>query len=185
MCAKKRPNESQAKRMKEGFFFEGLTSALSDSDKSRTSGRHSTKDSPQYLTILAKVKKASRNWHFSPLKISKDALRESGKSSCAKKRTWNINDIDLHPCHGKGKNSVCFQSITYFLHNFFSSASSPLAICMAPPPNSPPSIRRSCVSWLITVSKQTGAVRPFAVINLLLSFCFRRAFVSGQKLGRR
>lgn len=85
MCAKKRPNESQAKRMKEGFFFEGLTSALSDSDKSRTSGRHSTKDSPQYLTILAKVKKASRNWHFSPLKISKDALRENGKSSCAKK----------------------------------------------------------------------------------------------------
>lgn len=49
----------------------------------------------------------------------------------------------------------------------------------------PPSIRRSCVSWLITVSKQTGAARPFAVINLLLSFCFRRAFVSGQKLGRR
>lgn len=58
MCAKKRPNESQAKRMKEGFFFEGLTSALSDSDKSRTSGRHSTKDSPQYLTILAKVQKS-------------------------------------------------------------------------------------------------------------------------------
>jgi len=59
----------------------------------------------------------------------------------------------------------------------------PLAICM-PAPLNPPSIRRSCVSWLITVSKQTGAARQFAVINLLLSFCFRRAFVSGQKLGR-
>jgi len=39
-----------------------------------------------------------------------------------------------------------------------------------PPPLNPPSIRRSCVSWLITVSKQTGAARQFAVINLLLSY---------------
>lgn len=185
-CApKKGQTKARPKGWKRGFFSKGWRQLWVTVTRAGHRGGIQRRIRPSTWQSWQRCKKASRNWHFSPLKISKDALRESGKSSCAKKRTWNINDIDLHPCYGKGKNSVCFQSITYFLHNFFSSASSPLAICMAPPPNSPPSIRRSCVSWLITVSKQTGAVRPFAVINLLLSFCFRRAFVSGQKLGRR
>jgi len=184
-CApKKGQTKARPKGWKRGFFSKGWRQLWVTVTRAGHRGGIQRRIRPSTWQSWQRWKKRA-GIDTSLLWKSRRMHSEKMESLVVQKRTWNINDIDLHPCHGKGKNSVCFQSITYFLHNFFSSASSPLAICMAPPPNSPPSIRRSCVSWLITVSKQTGAVRPFAVINLLLSFCFRRAFVSGQKLGRR
>lgn len=120
-CApKKGQTKARPKGWKRGFFSKGWRQLWVTVTRAEHRGGIQRRIRPSTWQSWQRCKKASRNWHFSPLKISKDALRESGKSSCAKKkRTWNINDIDLHPCHGKGKNSVCFQSITYFLYSFF------------------------------------------------------------------
>lgn len=92
--AKRKPGQKDERGV---FFSKGWRQLWVTVTRAGHRGGIQRRIRPSTWQSWQRCKKASRNWHFSPLKISKDALRESGKSSCAKKRTWNINDIDLHP----------------------------------------------------------------------------------------
>lgn len=85
-CApKKGQTKARPKGWKRGFFSKGWRQLWVTVTRAGHRGGIQRRIRPSTWQSWQRCKKASRNWHFSPLKISKDALRENGKSSCAKK----------------------------------------------------------------------------------------------------